>query len=131
MVNTAYKSDQSGMSTDGIYTKLGCKSPEAQPVVKIPNNKSWNKNMTLLNGLRTEYTPLKCFPSTRDHQMMEEICRSHFEGKLRGWGNTVEQFKGQRYQVKDLFGRNFKCKITNPCWRRMEQERPSSKVNFL
>ncbi|RYE10161.1 MAG: cell division protein, partial [Sphingobacteriaceae bacterium] len=67
LINNAYHNNQSQF-TDHLYDwklneKLGLEIPgEAQPVIKNPNNRSWNKNMTLPQmayGYEMQLTPLK------------------------------------------------------------------------
>ena len=103
MVNTAYKSDQSKF-TDHLYRwhlheKLGLQIPgEAQPVVKNPKNKSWNKNMTLPQmayGYEMQLTPLKMLSFYNAIANDGKYIAPIFVKEIKRLGNTVEQFKAR------------------------------------
>lgn len=103
MVNTAYKLDQSKF-TDHLYRwhlheKLGLQIPgEAQPVVKNPNNKSWNKNMTLPQmayGYEMQLTPLKMLSFYNAIANDGKYIAPIFVKEIKRLGNTVEQFKAR------------------------------------
>lgn len=103
MVNTAYKANQSGF-TDHLYRwhlheKLGLQIPgEAQPVVKNPNNKSWNKNMTLPQmayGYEMQLTPLKMLSFYNAIANGGRYITPIFVKEIKRLGNTVEQFKAR------------------------------------
>ena len=103
MVNTAYKSDQSKF-TDHLYRwhlheKLGLQIPgEAQPVIKSPKNKSWNKNMTLPQmayGYEMQLTPLKLLSFYNAIANDGKYIAPIFVKEIKRLGNTVEQFKAR------------------------------------
>ena len=101
LVNKYYKENQSRF-TDHLYEwklneKMGLQIPgEAKPVVKNPNNRSWNKNMTLPQmayGYEMQLTPLKMLSFynaiANDGKMVTPI----FVREIRRLGNTVERFQ--------------------------------------
>jgi cell division protein FtsI (penicillin-binding protein 3) len=101
LVNTNYKEDQSKF-TDHLYDwhlneKMGLQIPgEAQPVVKNPESRSWNKKMTLPQmayGYEMQLTPLKMLSFynaiANDGKMVTPI----FVREIRRLGNTVERFQ--------------------------------------
>ena len=103
MVNTAYKSDQSKF-TDHLYRwhlheKLGLQIPgEAQPVIKSPKNKSWNKNMTLPQmayGYEMQLTPLKLLSFYNAIANDGKYIAPIFVKEIKRLGNTVEHFKAR------------------------------------
>jgi cell division protein FtsI (penicillin-binding protein 3) len=100
MVNTAYKDDPSKF-TDHLYDwglnqKLGLQIPgEAQPVVKNPKNKSWNKNMTLPQmayGYEMQLTPLKMLSFYNAVANNGKYVAPIFVKEIRKLGNPIEQF---------------------------------------
>jgi cell division protein FtsI (penicillin-binding protein 3) len=103
LVNNGYKSDQSKF-TDHLYDwhlneKLGLQIPgEAQPVVKNPNNKSWNKNMTLPQmayGYEMQLTPLKMLSFYNAIANNGKYIAPIFVKEIRRLGNPIEQFKAR------------------------------------
>jgi cell division protein FtsI (penicillin-binding protein 3) len=103
LVNKAYKTNQSAF-TDHLYDwhlheKLGLQIPgEAQPVVKNPNNKSWNKNMTLPQmayGYEMQLTPLKMLSFYNAIANNGKYIAPIFVREIQRLGNTVEQFKAR------------------------------------
>ncbi len=103
LVNDAYKTNQSSF-TDHLYEwnlheKLGLQIPgEAQPVVKNPNNKSWNKNMTLPQmayGYEMQLTPLKMLSFYNAIANNGKYIAPIFVREIQRLGNTVEQFKAR------------------------------------
>jgi cell division protein FtsI (penicillin-binding protein 3) len=103
MVNTHYRNDQSAF-TDHLYRwhlneKLGLQIPgEAQPVVKNPNNKSWNKNMTLPQmayGYEMQLTPLKMLSFYNAVANNGKYVAPIFVKEIRKLGNPIEQFKAR------------------------------------
>lgn len=103
LVNNAYRTNQSGF-TDHLYRwslheKLGLQIPgEAQPVVKNPNNKSWNKNMTLPQmayGYEMQLTPLKMLSFYNAIANDGKYIAPIFVKEIKRLGNTVEQFKAR------------------------------------
>lgn len=103
LVNTAYKANQSEF-TDHLYRwhlqeKLGLQIPgEAKPVVKNPNNKSWNKNMTLPQmayGYEMQLTPLKMLSFYNAIANDGKYIAPIFVREIKRLGNTVEQFKAR------------------------------------
>ncbi|MDB5286079.1 MAG: cell division protein [Mucilaginibacter sp.] len=100
LVNTSYKTNQSKF-TDHLYDwklneKMGLQIPgEAQPVVKNPNNKSWNKNMTLPQmayGYEMQLTPLKMLSFYNAIANNGKLVSPVFVREIRRLGNTVETF---------------------------------------
>jgi cell division protein FtsI (penicillin-binding protein 3) len=103
LINNAYKTNQSGF-TDHLYRwhlqeKLGLQIPgEAQPVVKNPNNRSWNKNMTLPQmayGYEMQLTPLKMLSFYNAIANEGKYIAPIFVREIRRLGSTVEQFKAR------------------------------------
>lgn len=103
LVNMAYKSNQSQF-TDHLYRwhlqeKLGLQIPgEAKPVVKNPNNRSWNKNMTLPQmayGYEMQLTPLKMLSFYNAIANDGKYIAPIFVKEIKRLGNTVEQFKAR------------------------------------
>jgi cell division protein FtsI (penicillin-binding protein 3) len=103
MVNTHYRNDQSAF-TDHLYRwhlneKLDLQIPgEAQPVVKNPNNKSWNKNMTLPQmayGYEMQMTPLKMLSFYNAVANNGKYVAPIFVKEIRKLGNPIEQFKAR------------------------------------
>ncbi|MEJ7778821.1 MAG: penicillin-binding protein [Daejeonella sp.] len=103
LVTDAYKTNQSAF-TDHLYDwhlqeKLGLQIPgEAQPVVKNPNNKSWNKNMTLPQmayGYEMQLTPLKLLSFYNAIANNGKYISPIFVREIQRLGNTVEQFKAR------------------------------------
>jgi cell division protein FtsI (penicillin-binding protein 3) len=103
LVNNAYKANQSEF-TDHLYRwnlheKLGLQIPgEAQPVVKNPNNRSWNKNMTLPQmayGYEMQLTPLKMLSFYNAIANDGRYITPIFVKEIKRLGNTVEQFKAR------------------------------------
>ncbi|GGH15533.1 penicillin-binding protein [Mucilaginibacter phyllosphaerae] len=100
LINTSYKDNQSKF-TDHLYDwhlneKMGLQIPgEAQPVVKNPNNKSWNKNMTLPQmayGYEMQLTPLKMLSFYNAVANGGKMVTPVFVREIRRLGNTVERF---------------------------------------
>ena len=103
LVNNAYKTNQAAF-TDHLYDwhlqeKLGLQIPgEAQPVVKNPNNKSWNKNMTLPQmayGYEMQLTPLKMLSFYNAIANNGKYIAPIFVREIQRLGNTVELFKAR------------------------------------
>ncbi|MXV52771.1 PASTA domain-containing protein [Pedobacter sp. HMF7647] len=103
LINTAYHDNQSQF-TDHLYEwglneKLGLQIPgEAQPVVKNPKNRSWNKNMTLPQmayGYEMQLTPLKMLTFYNAIANNGKYVSPIFVREIRRLGNTVEQFKAR------------------------------------
>ncbi len=100
LVNTAYHEHQSQF-TDHLYDwhlneKLRLQIPgEAQPVVKNPKNRSWNKNMTLPQmayGYEMQLTPLKMLSFYNAVANDGKYIAPIFVREIRRLGNTVESF---------------------------------------
>jgi cell division protein FtsI (penicillin-binding protein 3) len=100
LVNSRYK-DEPSKFTDHLYDwqlnkKLGLEIPgEAQPVVKNPNNKSWNKNMTLPQmayGYEMQLTPLKMLSFYNAVANNGKYVAPIFVKEIRKLGNPIEQF---------------------------------------
>lgn len=103
LVNTAYHGNQSQF-TDHLYDwhlneKLGLQIPgEAQPVVKNPGNKSWNKNMTLPQmayGYEMQLTPLKMLSFYNAIANNGKYLAPIFVKEIRRLGNTIEKFEAR------------------------------------
>ncbi|MVN20734.1 penicillin-binding protein [Mucilaginibacter arboris] len=103
LVNNAYHNNQSQF-TDHLYEwklneKLGLQIPgEAQPVIKNPNNKSWNKNMTLPQmayGYEMQLTPLKMLSFYNAVANNGKYIAPIFVKEIRRLGNPIEQFQAR------------------------------------
>ncbi|PWS26436.1 cell division protein [Pedobacter yonginense] len=103
LVNNGYREDQSKF-TDHLYDwhlneKLGLQIPgEAQPVVKTPKNKSWNKNMTLPQmayGYEMQLTPLKMLSFYNAVANNGKYIAPIFVKEIRRLGNPIEQFQAR------------------------------------
>lgn len=103
MVNTHYRNDQSKF-TDHLYRwhlneKLKLQIPgESQPVVKNPNNRSWNKNMTLPQmayGYEMQLTPLKMLSFYNAVANNGKYVAPIFVKEIRKLGNPIEQFQAR------------------------------------
>lgn len=103
MVNTHYRNDQSRF-TDHLYRwglneKLGLQIPgEAQPVVKNPKNKSWNKNLTLPQmayGYEMQLTPLHMLSFYNAIANGGKLIAPIFVKEIRKLGNPIEQFEAR------------------------------------
>lgn len=101
LVNTAYRENQSKF-TDHLYDwhlheKMDLQIPgEATPVVKNPDNRSWNKNMTLPQmayGYEMQLTPLKMLSFYNAIANNGKYVTPIFVNEIRRLGNTIEQFK--------------------------------------
>ncbi len=103
LVNDAYRDNQSQF-TDHLYDwhlndKLELQIPgEAQPVVKNPKNKSWNKNMTLPQmayGYEMQLTPLKMLSFYNAIANNGKYISPIFVREIRRLNNTIQQFKAR------------------------------------
>ncbi|MEO8794166.1 MAG: penicillin-binding protein [Daejeonella sp.] len=103
LIDRSYHDDQSKF-TDHLYEwglneKMGLQIPgEATPVVKNPNNKSWNKNMTLPQmayGYEMQLTPLKMLSFYNAIANNGKYVSPIFVKEIRKLGNTIEQFKAR------------------------------------
>nr|WP_199079503.1 penicillin-binding protein [Pedobacter sp. ASV19] len=103
MVDQHYKENQAQF-TDHLYDwhlneKLRLQIPgEAQPVVKNPKNKSWNKNMTLPQmayGYEMQLTPLKMLSFYNAIANNGKYVAPIFVKEIRRLGNPIEQFKAR------------------------------------
>lgn len=103
MVDVHYKNNQAQF-TDHLYDwhlneKLGLQIPgEAQPVVKNPKNKSWNKNMTLPQmayGYEMQLTPLKLLSFYNAVANNGKYVAPIFVKEVRRLGNPIEQFQAR------------------------------------
>jgi cell division protein FtsI (penicillin-binding protein 3) len=103
MVNEHYRENQSQF-TDHLYDwhlneKLDLQIPgEAQPVVKNPKNKSWNKNMTLPQmayGYEMQLTPLKLLSFYNAVANNGKYVAPIFVKEVRRLGNPIEQFQAR------------------------------------
>ncbi|MEO6148782.1 MAG: penicillin-binding protein [Mucilaginibacter sp.] len=100
LVNTSYHDNQKQF-TDHLYDwklneKMGLQiQGEAQPVVKNPKNRSWNKNMTLPQmayGYEMQLTPLKMLSFYNAIANNGKYVSPIFVREIRRLGNTVERF---------------------------------------
>lgn len=100
LINTHYGSDQARF-TDHLYAwhlneKMGLQIPgEAQPVVKNPKNRSWNKKMTLPQmayGYEMQLTPLKMLSFYNAVANNGKYIAPIFVKEIRRLGNPIEQF---------------------------------------
>ncbi|TDG35142.1 PASTA domain-containing protein [Pedobacter changchengzhani] len=103
LINSKYK-DNPSKFTDHLYDwhlneKVGLQIPgEAQPVVKNPKNKSWNKNMTLPQmayGYEMQLTPLKMLSFYNAVANNGKYVAPIFVKEIRRLGNPIEQFKAR------------------------------------
>lgn len=101
LVDKAYHNNQSQF-TDHLYDwklneKMGLQIPgEAQPVVKNPKNKSWNKNLTLPQmayGYEMQLTPLKMLSFYNAVANNGKYVSPLFVREIRRMGNTIERFQ--------------------------------------
>lgn len=108
LVNTNYKFRQSKF-TNHLYDwhlneKLGLQIPgEAQPVVKNPNNKSWNKNMTLPQmayGYEMQLTPLKMLSFYNAVANNGNYIAPIFVKEIKRLGNSIQRFKARQINDK-------------------------------
>jgi len=103
MVNEHYRDNQAQF-TDHLYDwhlneKLRLQIPgEAQPVVKNPKNRSWNKNMTLPQmayGYEMQLTPLKMLSFYNAVANNGRYVAPIFVKEVRRLGNPIEQFQAR------------------------------------
>jgi len=103
LVNNAYHENQSQF-TDHLYDwhlneKMGLQIPgEAQPVIKNPSNRSWNKNMTLPQmayGYEMQLTPLKMLSFYNAVANNGKYIAPIFVKEIRRLGNPIEQFEAR------------------------------------
>ncbi|MVN90123.1 penicillin-binding protein [Mucilaginibacter aquatilis] len=103
LVDKYYKQNQSKF-TDHLYDwklneKLGLQIPgEAQPVVKNPKSKSWNKNMSLPQmayGYEMNLTPLKMLSFYNAIANNGKYVAPIFVREIRRLGNPIEQFSAR------------------------------------
>lgn len=103
LINSNYKENPSKF-TDHLYDwhlneKMQLQIPgEAQPVVKNPGNRSWNKNMTLPQmayGYEMQLTPLKMLTFYNAVANDGKLITPVFVKEIRRLGNTVERFQAR------------------------------------
>ncbi len=103
LVNSSYHENQSQF-TDHLYAwhlneRLVLQIPgEAQPVIKNPENKSWNKNMTLPQmayGYEMQLTPLKMLSFYNAVANNGKYIAPIFVKEIRRLGNPIEQFEAR------------------------------------
>ncbi|WP_374951600.1 penicillin-binding protein [Mucilaginibacter sp.] len=108
LVNKYYTNNQSKF-TDHLYDwhlneKFVLQIPgEAQPVVKNPKNKSWNKYMTLPQmayGYEMQLTPLKMLAFYNGIANNGKMVSPLFVKEIRRLGNTVERFQARTVTEK-------------------------------
>lgn len=103
LINNSYHNNQSQF-TDHLYDWhlneiLDLQIPgEAKPVIKNPNNKSWNKNMTLPQmayGYEMQLTPLKMLSFYNAVANNGKYIAPIFVKEIRRLGNPIEQFEAR------------------------------------
>lgn len=103
LIDKSYHNNQSQF-TDHLYgwhlnEKLNLQIPgEAQPVIKNPENKSWNKNMTLPQmayGYEMQLTPLKMLSFYNAVANNGKYIAPIFVKEIRRLGNPIEQFEAR------------------------------------
>ena len=103
LINTGYGSNPAQF-TDHLYDwhlneKMELQIPgEAQPVVKNPKNRSWNKNMTLPQmayGYEMQLTPLKMLSFYNAVANNGKYIAPIFVREIRRLGNPIEQFQAR------------------------------------
>lgn len=103
LINTRY-GDNPSKFTDHLYKwelnkRLGLQIPgEAKPVVKNPEYKSWNKNMTLPQmayGYEMQLTPLKILTLYNAIANNGKMIAPIFVKEIRRLGNPIEQFRAR------------------------------------
>ena len=103
MINAAYQNDQGKFSEHlykwGLNKKLMLQIPgEGQPVIKNPQNKSWNKKQTLPQmayGYEMQITPLQMLAFYNAVANDGRYIAPIFVREIRRLGNTVELFKAR------------------------------------
>jgi len=103
MINAAYQNDQGKFSEHlykwGLNKKLMLQIPgEGQPVIKNPENRSWNKKQTLPQmayGYEMQITPLQMLAFYNSVANDGRYIAPIFVREIRRLGNTVEQFKAR------------------------------------
>ena len=103
MINTSYQDDQEKFPEHlyewGLNKKLMLQIPgEGQPVIKNPENKSWNKKQTLPQmayGYEMQITPLQMLAFYNAVANDGKYISPIFVKEIRRLGNTVEQFKAR------------------------------------
>ncbi len=103
MINTAYQNEQAKFSDNlykwGLNKKLSLQIPgERSPVIKNPNNKSWNKKQSLAQmayGYEMDITPLQMLAFYNAVANDGKYISPIFVREIRRLGNTVEQFKAR------------------------------------
>ena len=103
MINAAYQNDQGKFSEHlykwGLNKKLMLQIPgEGQPVIKNPENRSWNKKQTLPQmayGYEMQITPLQMLAFYNAVANDGRYIAPIFVREIRRLGNTVEQFKAR------------------------------------
>jgi len=103
MINAAYQNDQGKFSAHlykwGLNKKLMLQIPgEGQPVIKNPQNKSWNKKQTLPQmayGYEMQITPLQMLAFYNAVANDGRYIAPIFVREIRRLGNTVELFKAR------------------------------------
>ncbi|MCX2484068.1 penicillin-binding protein [Pedobacter sp. MR2016-24] len=116
LVNTHYRNNQSKF-TEHLYDwHLNEKMDlqiygEAQPVVKNPKNKSWNKNLTLPQmayGYEMQLTPLKMLSFYNAVANNGKYLAPIFVKEIRRLGNPIQQFKARVVNEKICSDRTLK-----------------------
>jgi len=103
MINAAYQNDQGKFSEHlykwGLNKKLMLQIPgEGQPVIKNPENRSWNKKQTLPQmayGYEMQITPLQMLAFYNAVANDGRYIAPIFVREIRRLGNTVEQFRAR------------------------------------
>jgi cell division protein FtsI (penicillin-binding protein 3) len=103
MINAAYQNDQTKFSDNlykwGLNKKLMLQIPgEGSPVIKNPNNRSWNNKQSLPQmayGYEMNITPLQMLAFYNAVANDGKYIAPIFVREIRRLGNTVEQFKAR------------------------------------
>jgi cell division protein FtsI (penicillin-binding protein 3) len=103
LINAAYQNDQGKFSEHlykwGLNKKLMLQIPgEGQPVIKNPENRSWNKKQTLPQmayGYEMQITPLQMLAFYNAVANDGRYIAPIFVREIRRLGNTIEQFKAR------------------------------------
>ncbi|SDL76553.1 cell division protein FtsI (penicillin-binding protein 3) [Daejeonella rubra] len=116
MINAAYQNDQGKFSEHlyewGLNKKLMLQIPgEGQPVIKNPENRSWNKKQTLPQmayGYEMQITPLQMLAFYNAVANDGRYIAPIFVREIRRLGNTVEQFRARVINEKIVSDKTIK-----------------------
>lgn len=116
MINAAYQNDQAKFSENlynwGLNKKLMLQIPgEGSPVIKNPNNRSWNNKQSLPQmayGYEMNITPLQMLAFYNAIANDGKYIAPIFVREIRRLGNTVEQFKARVINEKIVSDKTIK-----------------------